>query len=230
MDTNSMYDTLLGLPLFHGVTHERISQVVEKTKFHFLKYLEGGEFIREGDQCTHLTFLLSGSARVTIANGDGRFSVSQTLTAPNVIAPDFLFGLETDYPCTAVALEPTSILKIDKTDWLTILNTDRVFMINYLNYLSMNAQKAVHGVLALTSGSLEERIAFRIIALTQPTSTDIVLQCRQRDLCSVFGVQRSTFVSTLESMKERGLIDFDPVSITVTDRRALLDLLVRSSE
>ncbi len=230
MDTNSMYDTLLGLPLFRGVTRERISQVVGKTKFHFLKFLEGGEFIREGEQCTHLTFLLSGSARVTVANHARRFAVSQTLAAPNVIAPDFLFGLETNYPCSAVALEPTSILKIDKPDWLTILNSDPVFMLNYLNYLSMNAQKTVHGVLALTSGSLEERIAFWIIALTQPTSTDIELRCRQRDLCSVFGVQRSTFVSTLESMKDRGLVDFDSSSITINDRRAMLDLLVNHSE
>ncbi|MBD5170592.1 MAG: Crp/Fnr family transcriptional regulator [Bacteroidales bacterium] len=230
MDTNSMYDTLLGLPLFRGVSRDRISQVVGMTKFHFLKYLEGGEFIREREQCTHLTFMLSGAARVTVANDDRRFSVSQTLTAPNVLAPDCLFGLETYYPCSAVALEPTSILKIDKSDWLKILNSDEIFMLNYLNYLSMNAQKAVHGVLALTSGNLEERIAFWIIALTQPTATDIELQCRQRDLCSVFGVQRSTFTSTLESMKSRHLIDFGPASIKINDRRALLDLLVRSSE
>lgn len=230
MDTNSMYDTLLGLPLFHGVTRERISQVVEKTKFHFLKYLEGGEFIREGEQCTHLTFMLSGSARVTVANHERRFAVSQTLSAPNVVAPDFLFGLETNYPCSAVALEPTSILKIDKPDWLTILNSDPIFMLNYLNCLSMNAQKSVRGVLALASGSLEERIAFWIIALTQPTASDIELRCRQRDLYSVFGVQRSTFVSILESMRDRGLVDFDADSIKINDRRGMLDLLVHSTE
>lgn len=224
-----MYDTLLGLPLFRGVSRERLSQVVGMAKFHFLKYLENGEFIREGEDCTHLTFLLSGSARVTISGADRRFTVSHTLTAPNVICPDFLFGRETDYPCSAVALEPTSILKIDKPDWLKMLNSDSVFMLNYLNFLSMNAQKAVHGVLALTTGSIEERIAFWIIALTQPTSTDIVLQCRQRDLCSVFGVQRSTFISTLDRMRQRGLIEFTPNEITINERRAMLDLLTHQS-
>lgn len=225
-----MYDTLLGLPLFRGISRDKLSHVLGMAKFHFLKYLPDGEFIREGQPCTHITFILSGAVRVTISNSDRRFSVSQTLTAPNVISPDFLFGRATDSPCSAVAIAPTSILQIDKTDWLKILNSDQIFMLNYLNYLSMNAQKAVNGVLALTTGSIAERIALWIIALTQPTATDIVLQCRQRDLYSVFGVQRSTFIAALDAMRDDGLIDYTTASISIHDRRAMLDLLTRHAE
>ena len=71
-----------------------------------------------------------------------------------------------------------------------ILNNDEVFLFNFLNVLSMNAQKAVDGILAITSGNLEERIAFWIVALTQRGGTDITLACKQRDLYSLFGVQR----------------------------------------
>ena len=93
-----------------------------------------------------------------------------------------------------------------------------------MNILSMNAQKSVDGILALSSGNLEERIAFWIIALTQSTGSDIKITCRQRDLYSLFGVQRSSFFATLESMKERGMIDYTQNEISVISRPDLVKL------
>ena len=168
---DSMYEILMGLPLFKGVSYTNISKVVESTKFHFLKYLDGETIVTAGETCTHVKFIISGRARLSIANADGRFKVSQTLSAPDVIAPDYLFGRATHYPCNAVALGPTGILQITKHDYVKILNSDPIFLFNFLNILSMNAQKAIDGVLALTNGSLEERIAFWITALTQRGGT-----------------------------------------------------------
>ncbi len=227
---NSMYEILMGLPLFKGVSRYKISEVVGMTKFHFLKYLEGETVVTAGDPCTHIIFIISGKLRVTIANSNNRFKVSQTLEAPNVLAPEFLFGRAPFYPCTAVALEPVSILQISKTDYTKILNSDEIFLFNFLNILSRNAQKAVDGILAITTGSLEERIAFWIISLTQPGGTDIALTCRQRDLYSLFRVQRTSFISTLDSLKERGIIEYDTNEIRINSRQSLLEILNTSAE
>ena len=227
---NSMYEILMGLPLFKGVSRYKISEVVGMTKFHFLKYLEGETVVTAGDPCTHIIFIISGKLRVTIANSNNRFKVSQTLEAPNVLAPEFLFGRAPFYPCTAVALEPVSILQISKTDYTKILNSDEIFLFNFLNILSRNAQKAVDGILAITTGSLEERIAFWIISLTQPGGTDIALTCRQRDLYSLFGVERTSFISTLDSLKERGIIEYDANEIRINTRQSLLEIFNTSAE
>lgn len=227
---DSMYEILMALPLFHGVSYNKISEVVGNTKFHFLKYLDGEPIIEAGQPCTHIKFIISGSARVSIVNSDGRFRVSQTLSHPDVIAPEFLFGRATVYPCSVTAIDAVGILQIAKADYVRILNSDPIFLFNFLNTLSVNAQKAVDGVLALTNGSLEERIAFWIIALTQRGGRDIVLSCRQRDLYSLFGVQRSSFLATLEGMKARGLIDFNQNEIQICSRDALRALLTNNSE
>lgn len=227
---DSMYEILMGLPLFKGVSYSRISEIVGMAKFHFLKYLEGEQIVTAGEPCTHIKFIISGKARLTIENSTGRFKVSQTLTAPDVISPDFLFGKATHYPCSATAIDATGILQISKQDYVKILNSDNIFLFNFLNILSMNAQKAIDGVLALTTGSLEERIAFWIVALTQRGGTDIVLSCRQRDLYALFGVQRTSFISTLENMKSRGLIEYDQNEIRINSRRDLLDMLTSDTE
>lgn len=227
---DSMYEILMGLPLFNGVSYNRISEVVGSTKFHFLKYLDGEQIVQAGEPCTHIKFIISGSARVTIENSDGRFKVSQTLSKPDVISPEFLFGRATHYPCTATAIEPTGILQISKQDYVKILNSDPIFLFNFLNLLSMNAQKAIDGVLALTTGSLEERIAFWIVALTQRGGKDIVLSCRQRDLYALFGVQRTSFIGTLDNMKSRGLIDYNQHEIRINSRADMLALLSSPAE
>lgn len=227
---DSMYEILMGLPLFKGVSREKISEIIEKARFHFLKYLEGETVVNAHEPCTHIKFIISGSVRLSITNHDERFRVSQTLRAPNVIAPDFLFGKAPFYPCSGVAIEPAGILQISKSDYMSILNNDNVFLFNFLNILSMNAQKAVDGILAITSGSLEERIAFWIVALTQRNGEDITLSCRQRDLYSLFGVQRTSLINTLESMKDRGLIDYKSNEISIKSRDRLLELLNSDSD
>ena len=222
---DNIYELISGLALFSGATKEKILEIAGTTKFHFLKYLEGETVVKPGDQCTHLKFIISGKVRSSITSADGRFVVSQTLTAPNVIAPDYIFGRHTEYPCSVAAIEPTSILQIEKMEYLKILNSDRIFLINYLNYISRNAQKGVDGVLAVATGSLEERIAVWIICMTQSGATDVELVCRQRDLYSLFGVQRSSFIGVLDSMAARNLIKYTNDRIIVIDRPGLIDVM-----
>ena len=225
-----MFELLMELPLFQGVTRERMAQTVGAAKFHFLKYPAGETVFTAGTPATHISFVLSGKVRTTIVNSSGRFAVSSTITGPDVIAPAYLFGRITNYPCTVVAEETTSILQISKADYIKILYSDQVFMFNFLNYLSVNSQKALDGILALTDGDLDERIAYWVICLSQPGSDDITLTCRQRDLCSIFGAQRSQFTAALESMAERGLIEYTPTELHVLNRRRMLDLLRNQPE
>lgn len=64
-----------------------MSKTVGESKFHFLKYPAGETFLSVGDKCEHVTFILNGRVRATIENNNGRFAVSQTLTAPTIISP-----------------------------------------------------------------------------------------------------------------------------------------------
>lgn len=225
-----MFDILMGLPLFKGVSKEQMEKTVGSAKFHFLKYLPGATIFKAGTQCTDLAFIISGTVRISINNPDGRFSVGQSIAAQDVISPDFLFGRVTTYPGDVTAVDTVSLLLIPKNDYVKILLSDQVFLFNYLNLLSMNAQKAVEGILAVSTGDLSERIAFWISALTQPRSFDIELECKQRDIVALFGVPRTTMRATLEDMKDRGLIDYSLYGIKVKDRQAMLALLSNHSE
>ena len=225
-----MYANLMTLPLFKGVSYNRVSEIVGKTRLGFLKYLPGDPLVRVGEPCTGIKFIITGSVRLTIHNVSDRFRVMQTLNAPSVISPDFLFGRDTLYPADGVAIDTVSVMQIAKSDFISLLHEDEIILFNYLNILSTNAQKAINGVMALTSGSLEERIAFWIIALTQMDATDIVLQARQRDLYALFGVQRTSFMAALDSLRDRGIITYSTNEINVLSRRELRSVLLNVSD
>ncbi len=222
---DSIYEQLLSLPLLKGVSMKRINEVVEKTKLHFLKYLPGQVITQAGEPCRHITFVLSGSVRVVVESNDGRFSVSQTLTAPDVYAPEFLFGKAPYYPCTVTAIETTGILKIEKADYLDLMQSDKVLLLNFLNVLSRNAQKGVEGILSLTNGTLQERLAYWIIALSQPGGTDIKLTARHSDLYRVLGVTRSSLIEALDDMGARDILTYKPGEISVLSREKLKSIL-----
>ncbi len=221
----SMFDILADFPLFRGVTRERIEQTVGNTRFHFLKYKPGDIVAEAGEPCTHVIFVLSGSVTITIANSDDRLRVLQTLQAPDVISPDFLFGSSTLYPGRVTANDAVSVVRVSKSDYVKILTSDDIFLFNFLNYLSMNAQKCVEGVMAMTGGTIEERIAMWVVAMTQPSATDIKLVCKQRDLYAMLGVPRSSYMSAIERMVAMGAIKYVPGTITVTERRRMLDIM-----
>ena len=222
---DSMYDKLMRLPLFAGASHKSLSDIVGRYKFNFLKYSPGDVIVSAGEVCTHLMCIINGSVNFSVVNDTKRFKVSQTLVSPDVIAPDFFFGRVTRYPGQADAITETGVLQIEKNDYLNIIAGNSVFLFNYLNILSMNAQLAAQGVLALTGGSLEKRICYWIVALTQNNGRDITLECRHKDMYTVFGVQRQSLLAALDNLASQGIITYNQTAIHATDRRTLLAFL-----
>ncbi len=223
---DSMYETLMSLPLFAGASHQKLSDIIGKYKFHFLKYTSGERIITEGERCTHLKNIISGKVELTLTNEGKRFRISQTLEAPDVICPDFFFGKTTHYPIDAIATTDVGIVQIDKSDYMNIIASDTIFLYNYLNLLSMNAQLATKGVLALSSGSLEKRICYWIIALTQTNGKNITLECRHKDMYTVFGVPKQSLISALDELSRNGAIEYNSTEISVADRRVMMDILM----
>ena len=76
MDGNvQLYDKLLQLPLFQGMSHDDLTLVVGHTKIGFHKLSAGHLLVKDGDICDQLYCLMSGALTVeTIAVRGNAFS------------------------------------------------------------------------------------------------------------------------------------------------------------
>lgn len=221
----SMYETLLRLPLFQGVSRAKLSEVIEKTPFHFLKFDDGQPIAAAGDSCGHIRFVVSGSVRLTTASPHRRVTVSQTLASPAVIGPEYLFGLDTRYPFSVQARGQCGILQLTKADFINVVTSDRIFLLNTLNILSRGAQRCAANALSLSGGGAAEKIAHYIISLTYKGAVDITLTFRQKDLCQTLGTQRASLMAALDKLSGDGIVDCGPSSLTVRDRASLMAVL-----
>ncbi len=222
---NSMYQQLMQLPLFQGVSTEKITELVEKLPFHFLKYRSGEQIVAAGDPCTHMRFIVSGKVRLETSSSKLKVSLEQILATPNVLAPDYLFGRDTTYPFSAFAEGGCGILQLLKGDYIKMINTDKVFLFNILNFLSSGSQRGIAMALAARDGSVEERLAMLMNVLVAPGATDVVLKFKQKDLCSLLGTQRTTLVSMLDRLSEQEILEYDSSEMRFLDMDALNALL-----
>lgn len=222
---NSMYQQLMQLPLFQGVSTDSITQLVEKFPFHFLKYRNAEQILAAGDISTHIRFVVSGKVRLETPCAHLRVSLLQTLSTPNVLAPEYLFGRETVYPYTAVAAGPCGILQLRKSDYIKMINSDKVFLFNILNYLSSGSQRSMASALSVKDGSVTERLAQFVDMLTVPGATDIILRYKQKDLCTLMSTQRTTLVSSLDKLSDLDILDYDSNELRILDFRKLMDLI-----
>ncbi len=222
---NSMYQQLMQLPLFQGVSTEKITALVEKLPFHFLKFRSGEQIFAAGDPCTHIKFIVSGQVRLEQAFSHLRITFNQTLSSPHVLAAEYLFGKETAYPFTAVANGPCGILQLRKSDYIKMVNTDKVFLFNILNYLSSGSQRSITSLTATTDGSVTERLAMIVDALTMPGATDVEFQYKQKDICILLGTQRTTFIASRDKLSDMDMIEYDTNVMRILDVHRLTDLI-----
>ncbi|MBR5169941.1 MAG: Crp/Fnr family transcriptional regulator [Muribaculaceae bacterium] len=220
---NSMYQQLMQLPLFQGVSTEKITELVEKLPFHFLKFRNGEQILAAGEPCTHVKFIVSGRVRLDIPCTHLKVSMRQTLSTPHVLAAECLFGRDTVYPYTAVADGACGILQLLKSDYIKMINTDKVFLFNILNYLSTGSQRSMSSVISLKNGSVAERLAMIVDTLAVVNASDITLHYKQRDLCALLGTQRTTLVATLDKLSDLEIIDYDSNVMHILDLRRLLE-------
>ena len=216
-----MYQQLMQLPLFQGVSTEKITALVEKLPFHFLKFRNGEQVFAAGDACTHIKFIVSGQVRLEMPFANLRVTMCQTITNPHVLAAEFLFGRDTVYPYTAISDGACGILQLRKSDYIQMVNADKVFLFNILNYLSSGSQRSLSYPLSVKDGSVNERLAMLVDMLAVSGATDICFRYRQRDLCLLLGTQRTTLMSTLDKLSEQGILDFDSNEITILDLEGL---------
>lgn len=205
------------LPLLRGASQSKLSEVVGRMKLHFFKAEEGATVVEHGQPCTSLMFVISGSVRLFMRSGDGSFTVAQTLDAPQLLAPDCLFGYDTVYPCRVTALTPASFMEISKEDFRRMLAMDSVFLFNYLNAICTGSQRGRHGLMSIAGGSASERLAYWVTTLTQPGARDIVITSAAREIHNVLGISASGMRNAVERLAPHAVMP-DAHTLQLTSR------------
>lgn len=224
----TMYDNLLLLPLFQGLSKNDLTTIIEKVKFHFLQYKEGEIFIHQGESCQQLCFLLSGQITIETADPKHAFSLSEVMEGPYIIEPQSLFGMQPNYTATYRAATPVSVLTIDKHFIFSELNNYEIFRLNFLNILSNQNQIAYQKLWHTHSGTLSEKFMNFIGIRCQKKTGEKVLHATMEDLASLIDETRINLSRLLNHLQTKGLVRLKRKEIHLPQFEKLTEYLIET--
>jgi CRP-like cAMP-binding protein len=141
MASLQIYEKLLQFPLFQGMSRDDLELVAGHTRFGFVKFMQGRVVVEEGDSCTQLFFLISGSLHVETLAADKGYKVVEEMGAPYIIQPEVIFGYSQRYTHTYIAQTDVHFITIDKEEVLRLSEDFLVFRLNLLNLYATQTQK-----------------------------------------------------------------------------------------
>ena len=153
-----LYDKLLGLPLFQGMSSSDLQDIVTRVKFGFLRYNKNQVIISREQPCKGLMFLLDGIVDMQTIADDGSYTVTEQLNMPTIIEPERIFGLHQRYTRQYKARTQCHLISVRKDDVMLLSSEFMVFRLNLLNIISTQSQRFSQQLWQKHPSTTEERI------------------------------------------------------------------------
>ncbi len=200
-----MYETLLAQPLFQGMSHSDLEQVVGHTRFDFSNVAAQELIAAEGERSDGIFFITAGTLSATGESDDHSYSLCEHLSAPWTIEPERLFGLNPRYSRTYQAETSCRIFRIGKEDVVTLANQFEVFRLNLLNIYTTHAQRLSRQVWHTPPQGIKEKIARFVAERCLVPVGEKTVDIKMTTLAHLIGESRLNVSHALHALSEEGL-------------------------
>lgn len=202
----TMYDNLLLLPLFQGLSKHDFTAIIEKVKLNFMTFQPGEAILQQGHKCHQLVFVLNGEITAQTMDEKNNYTLFETLEAPHTIELHSLFGMYPNYTATYEAKTVAKILTIDKGYIFSTLSKYEIFRLNFLNILSNQNQVANQKLWNTHIGTLEEKIVNFLLLRCQKAEGEKTLLITMEDLSTLINETRIRVSRLLNDWQNKNLI------------------------
>lgn len=218
----SMYEMLMDLPLFKGVGKDQISNFLEKTNINFLNYHDTEILVECGDPVKMVRFVMTGRVRIIHPLKSAAISVEEIAGFGRVLGAERLFGMTTGFPYRTVSLGKTSIMEFSKEQYVNLLHSDRIYMLNFFNYLSLRAQRPIEAICDYGDGGIRSRLSLLIGIMTSPGSNKIYIKASDEALSRYCSTDEGTLARWKRDMEDSGVVECTPLGIRILSRAEFL--------
>ncbi len=216
-----MYDLMLQLPIFQGLSYEQLTGIVEKIPFSFSRHTAGEIIHGQGDLCDGVLFVLSGTVRQITPTFGGRINIVQDFTGPHTLSFYYLFGAETRSNSELRAVDQVGMMHVEKAHFLRMLQQNSIMLVNVLNMLSTNAQKQ-HVAMEFTGLSDPTlRLASWLLAFSDRKAAQITVEASEESWLSLLRLDATSFWRCVAVLEGRECVEMEKGVLKLTDRYAL---------
>lgn len=200
---------LLKMQPFQGITEEQLLPLILAPE-HACKVYKPSDFIAmQGEIYRSLFILCSGSVRTQMVNAEGKQLTIETLKAPQLLAPAFIFSSENRFPVNIEAKESCEILVVNKTVFLDFMHQHPIVMHNFLQLVSNRTLFLSKKLNAFALQSLKSRI------LNYLRMHGSILN--QQEVAQILGVARPSLARALSELANENCIRMEGKEIQIDE-------------
>lgn len=217
-----IYNKLIKSHIFSGLDESAIVRLLMHTHYQIKKYSKDDVVAHKSDELKWFMLVLTGSVRGEMSNNDGKILKIEDIDEGKVIALAFLFGDNNQLPVNVVANCSTEILRIEKLDFLKILQNNLSILENILTLISNRSNFLAKKLEFLTLKTIKGKYAHYLLQNLSQKSNIIKLNINQEELSELFGVTRPSLSRAINDLVSENVIKISGKAVIVTNPDVLI--------
>lgn len=219
-----MFPILKDSPLFRGLDQTTIDTLLERTSFATATYQPGECIAKRDTAYSGLMIILRGSARGEMTDAAGRRRVIDNITAPQLIAPAFLFGGYNRLPIDVIAGdEGAEIMTLHRGGLFEMMQDNTIVLSNFIDIISNRANYFSRKIYALSVLMLTEKVAALLLSGDAQGDT---LPLQEDKMADELDITRNALEQTLGELARKGYIEISETQVVIRNRKALEAMVV----
>lgn len=207
---------LEGNELFRNMNDTMIKEIISKITYHEREYHRGEVIAHEEDECSSLGLIIDGHIEIIRLYSSGKSITIQKLGVGDVFGEALVFSSHSNYPATIEAIEKTTIIFINKDDFLRLCLEEEILLENFMTLLSDKVFMLNGKIKSISFKSLKQRVVNYLIQKSRAQkSLTIKLKDSKESIASYLGMPRPSLSRELIKLRDDNLISFDRNTITI---------------
>lgn len=210
-----LYHKLLEFPLFLGMKHKDIMELVAHTRFGFMKEDANKTIVEADSPCDGIIMLVNGQIESITASADKNFMVEEVFNSPFTLQPENIFGMTQRYTSTFRTSTKSHFITISKQELCILIDKFDTIKFNYLNILAALVQKKQRATWLPSGTDTRSHIITFLTSHCIRPSGHKVYHILMNRLAEEVNTSRLEVSRELNKMQEEGLVTLARGRITI---------------
>jgi len=211
--------TFQQIPLFAGLSAGEAQALADRAVEK--RFPAGAVLFHQGDPCTGIYLLGSGSVKIFKTSSSGREIMLAIETAPSSVAEVPLFD-GGPFPATVSAIDDVTAYIVSKQDFRQVCLQNPELSLKLLAVVGRRLRQLVGVVESLTFGSVRQRLARALLEFRMDAGADtFTLPVTHEELALRLGTVREVVSRNLSRFQSEGLLRLQRREVTLLDRAGL---------
>ncbi len=185
-----------------------------------LAYESGATIFRQGDPCTTILYVQTGSVRLSVISHAGKEAVIAVLEVGDFFGEGCLTG-QSVRTATATAMSECSVLRIRRQEITRKLHSDESFSDSFVSHILKRNVRMEEDLIDQLFNSTEKRLARALLLLAQYGKNHgprrVLPKVSQEILAEMVGTTRPRVNFFMNKFRKLGFIEYDASGVKVNN-------------